>query len=1746
MATRFTENLFSTTYKDDYRDSDNYYRILFNSGKALQARELTQSQTIIQKEIERFGRNIFKEGASVNPGGPTLNTRYEFIKLDTTSNVLPADTSGMIGDEFTGQTSGVKFKVLEVVAATATDPATVYVTYTDTTSGTAGVDPIRSTPGEEAVGLNSGVTVTVQATNTTANPAVGKGAKISVDRGDFFVQGHFVFVERQSKIIGKYTHTPSATVGFKITQDIITAGDNENLFDNQGATPNRSAPGADRYRIRLVLATEDEVDSDENFVYFCRVVNGVVFDTVTGHNQYSRIEDRLAQRTRDVSGDFFINPFFINYENDSDEAWLQAVVSSGLAYVNGYRVEKSLPTRLRIPKARDTLEITNQVSAASYGNYVIVTDLVGLPNINAFQVANLRDTTAHGGSTIGTCRIRAVEEDGPYYRMYIFDVVMNAGQSFSNIRSIGTSVLNYANIVQENSQTILYDVANNNLFFDLPYARPKSLTDISVEVQRRFTASLDPSGAATLTLTATGETFSNVNDWIISVDSDGEIISDNVTITGAGTQTASISGGPTSTNVELVAKVNKASATIRSKTLVSTSVTRPVVVDGDQTYIPLQKPDLFKLDRLRDSDSDGDDLINDFIVDNGQRDNWYGPAKLILKGDKTAPSGNVYARFRYFTHGASGDFFAANSYTGQVNYGDIPSHTLNDGTKVELRDVLDFRPRKTDGDSDFISATARVNELPTNTDLITFDGDFYLPRFDKIVLDQDGNVKVLQGRSALEPRFPDKPPHDLLLADVKLGSFTISDSDISLAPYESKLYTMDDIGKISAKVDTLFELTSLSLIETGLSNFSVFDSTGNDRTKAGFLVDNFANQLGSSFNNIEYRASVDPLSKTLRPGFREEAIRLIYDSDLSTNTVLKGDNIYLKYNEVEYIDQPQVSGTMNINPFAVITNLGSMELSPSSDEWRETRQAADVVVGGGTVNSFSGNQQQLFNNSQWNWAGTNLGATRSQVIGSSTSSASASSTTNSGVVSSVGNWRGAWDRTDTTTTTTTSTTSAVARVDSFSTIRSVVGERVIDVAMIPFMRSRRISFKCQGMKPNSRVFPFFDGVEVSNWVKSDTFTRVATTNNEAGNRYNRNTGHPDGSTSLFTDAEGKVEGEFLIPNTTTLRFRTGTREFKLLDISANREEDATSIGVAAFASTGVLETRQRTIQTTRVRNIVTSTQSSSSSTSRTTRGTANINTWNVVTGERRVNGTVVTPPRTVRQVDPLAQSFFVSDQDGVFLTSVDIFFQTKDDTIPVQLQIRPMINGSPASYDTIPGSIVFKSPASVNTSADASLATNFVFEEPVYLMPYEEYCVVLIAETDNYNVYIAETEQFILGSTEQRITAQPTLGSLFKSQNASTWEPDQTKDMMFKINRAEFTSASGEAIMQNASVPIRLLDPDPISTVAGSTRMTMYHPDHGFVVGDNVTIYGFDSATNYDGVKGTSILGNRTIDSADNDYISFDADSAATAGKSIGGFVVENSQNYGFEQVFPYVETNLPQSTSIAVSGLFTSGKSNAGSESPYVKDTVYSPLSLRENNFFETPKVVANDAIETANLAAGTKSATIKVDMDTTSNYVSPVLDLQRASLWLTHNRIDNQDSDGSSANNINIPLNFVAETNPTGGSSIAKHITRPVTLAASAVGLKIILAANRPSVADFDVYYKAISDDASFGDVNWVEVSKEVNLPSDENPGIFRDYEYIVGGPGGLSVPFNRFIIKIVMRTSNNAKPPTFKDLRVIALAV
>ena len=200
MATTISNTTFSGTYKDDFLDSDNYHRILFNSGKALQARELTQSQTIINKEIERFGSNIFREGGAVNGGNLTVNNKVEFIKL--AANQLPSNFSQIIGQEFTVQSPNpaVKVKILEVLHESGGDPETLIVEYRDTSAGTSSNTPIRVGNANvlSNATLGSGFDMT-----TASSDAAGVGTKASITKGSFFVQGHFVFVAAQSIFVSK-------------------------------------------------------------------------------------------------------------------------------------------------------------------------------------------------------------------------------------------------------------------------------------------------------------------------------------------------------------------------------------------------------------------------------------------------------------------------------------------------------------------------------------------------------------------------------------------------------------------------------------------------------------------------------------------------------------------------------------------------------------------------------------------------------------------------------------------------------------------------------------------------------------------------------------------------------------------------------------------------------------------------------------------------------------------------------------------------------------------------------------------------------------------------------------------------------------------------------------------------------------------------------------------------------------------------------------------------------------------------------------------------------------------------------------------------------------------------------------------------------------------------------------------------------------------------------------------------------
>lgn len=1690
MVTQVTDTTFSSTYKDDYRDSDNYYRVLFNAGRALQARELTQMQTIINKEIERFGSNVFREGAIIRSGNITLNTTYEFIKLDTALNPLPGNPNSLVNLELTVKSPNpaIKVRVLEVVPAANGDPATLYVRYTDTSAGTSGADAVRVPNGALLLVPGFG-DLKVASANAT-----GRGTTVSVESGDYFVQGHFVFAEKQTTIISKYTSTPTADVGFLVAEEVVTESDDNALFDNQGASPNIAAPGAHRYRIRLTLATRDQADSDSHFVYVARINDGRVVDQANGDDAYNKINDVMALRTKEESGDYVVKPFIASFD-DLNDSNLTVKISPGTAYVDGYRL--NIPaTTITQQKARDTVSLTSQNVIAQYGNYVIgnSSNNKDLPNITTFDLVSLMDTANFGGTEIGTARVRAVQEDGSNHNYYLFDIQMGAGNSFRSVKSFGNSSTDYVNVVLEDGIARLKSTSNNSLLWPLPSSKPSSTgVDItSLTIQRRYTFTTDGAGNQNGLAAGSGFTFTDTFQWVIAEEG-GAIANASVSLVNNNTQ-ANISGLSNSTNYVLLAYVIKNTVTAIPKSLAAdTTLTMswPSAADSDGSgtrWIDLGRADIFRIKAIKQTDSDGADLSTNFIFDNGQRDNFYAKGRLIERGGVNIPTGDIYVKFDYFTHG-QGDFFSVNSYDGVVSYQDIPSHRKNNGEVVNLRDVLDFRPVQ-DTSGGYTGTGGVINPLPQNTDAITGTIEYYQPRKDRLVASVTnsrdgrsgrGSIELIRGVSDLNPRFPEIPTGSIPLYDITLNPYTLNDSDLETSFYTNKRFTMKDIATIERRLDNLQELTTLSLLELNTSSFEVLDSAGLSRTKAGFLADNFKDYAFSDAAAEEYRAAIDPAENILRPQQYPNSIRLLFDSSDATNTVVrKGDYLVLPYTDASLINQNLATATINVNPFAVITQTGHTDLSPSSDVWVETQYAPDNIVDGGTITRNVGRRTTTRNLATWrnSWFG-----------------------------------RPANDRVDV--------------VTNSRIIRELVGERVIDISIIPFMRSIKVAFRSRGLRPNTKFFPFFGGVSVNNWVREEpTFRRFTESGADVGNTYTNLSGHPDGSTDLVSDAEGTIIGSFVIPSTPSLRFRTGSQEFKLLDVSANNEESSTSFTRATFISTGTIETVQRTIRSTRQLDLVTITR---------------------------------IEDRGGNDRDPLAQSFRIDQREnpsGVFLSKVRLYFATKDANIPVELQIRPMENGIPTGTP-LPGSVIFKSSSEVLIPDDASSIvdvrtkpTDFEFEEPVYLAPGQEYCFVIIAETVNYTVYLAKIYDYILGSTEARVTRQPTLGSLFLSQNASTWTPDQTADLMFELYRAEFET-SGTALLENASVPMEILSNNPLLITSGDSDVRIFHEGHGFVLNDRVFISGLETANDYAGIQGRDINGTRVITAVDHTGYKIAADAPGTSTQRLGGINVSASRNIMYNTFIPSVATLTPSSTSLSASVKQTEGASfgdiQGGRETvtngAYAKDTNYSAITLNEFNDTLTTQMIASDSNSAVSSLNGNKSFSLLLNLSTTDTKVSPVIDMQRANLTTFENIVDNQDSSASSG--FNVPLEFVAETHPTSGTASAKHITNQITLEEPAVGLKILFAANRPTAANFKVYIKTGSSDEALDTENWVYVEPEANLPADDDGTTFRQYEYLAGGVGGSLNSFTVFQVKIVMNTYNASRAPVIQDLRVIALA-
>lgn len=385
-------NFNVSPYYDDFDPSKNYHRILFKPGYAVQARELTQSQTILQDQITKFADNIFKQNSPVTGGQITTNFSCYYIKLQDTYNNASIDVNEFSGKLIQNATGTVLAKVIAVVESTGTagvgDPPTLIVSYRTGTQFT-----------NDDIIYDNGSNLVAQA---IATDATGPSSAISISQGVFYISGNykrsdgitvstgvFVQVNPQTIVVDKYDNTPSRRVGLNITETIRDYVDDTSLLDPAVGASNYQAPGADRYTIVLTLESRPlTFGDDDGFIELVRIENGSIVKLVDT-SVYNVIDDYFAKRDYETNGDYVVNDFRLTPKTNIDPTKYTMSVGKGLAYVHGYRLENLTNIDLVSNRARTQETQNNNPVFVEYGSFFYV------DNVNGAN-ASFFDTTTYG------------------------------------------------------------------------------------------------------------------------------------------------------------------------------------------------------------------------------------------------------------------------------------------------------------------------------------------------------------------------------------------------------------------------------------------------------------------------------------------------------------------------------------------------------------------------------------------------------------------------------------------------------------------------------------------------------------------------------------------------------------------------------------------------------------------------------------------------------------------------------------------------------------------------------------------------------------------------------------------------------------------------------------------------------------------------------------------------------------------------------------------------------------------------------------------------------------------------------------------------------------------------------------------------------------------------------------------------------------------------------------------------------
>lgn len=1388
-------------YYDDYDADKKFLRMMFRPGYAVQARELTQLQTLLQTQIQRFGDHVFEDGSIVFDGQVNENyLRYARV----TSLAGTTDITDFIGTDIVAGDTVARVVHAELgLSSSDTDNLPVlFFEYLNGGTAFAAGDVLAATSAADVA-----LAATITGATTGTQLAIGEGLLVSVNQGIRYVEGYFVVNDAQK--IGAYDltgasgseirvfDTPTTRIGFNVQKTFVTADDDTTLNDPAFGYYNYAAPGSDRFKIDLPLiqypfdptdtSTTDNF-SRENFIEFIRVQDGVTIKKEK-YPDYAVLEDTLARRTYDESGHYHIDPFDLSVVTRGLSAdKLGYVLDPGKAYVYGYEFETQAPTRLVVDRPRTSTNQSNQGIVPGYGTYLkaeinsSLTAAWSALDLNEEPEIIFAYTPASATGPIGKGRLRdlAYQADGTV-RAYVYGLGFISPFSLTHANTIflkgyNTDASEY--ILSITGGTAQEFGNRTGLVFPVPVGKAvKEITSVDYAVTRSFpniafTHSGGTTAQATINLSteltfgaSAHNLFPNWNtpqafpdEDLVVVGMTGQIYSGEVTSVG-GRKSISIvvddvAAGFTAHVVTAIEMDYDTDYYKRTKTLVTESITLTGATAQFKSD-PYSRPYLI-LNGLADVQSilsitgtsggaTNTNVTTAFYLDGGQTDELYGWSRIYLnKGLSQAGYTGAYdVTLTRYSH--SGDLgpFSVDSYP---DYENIPTYTSKStGIRYNLRDCLDFRPTlQSDG-------TVAGHTPPSNTNVNDneFAYDHYLGRIDRILLNANKQFSVVEGIPAVNPVPPAYVPEAMNLHLVNLDAYTFTGSDISTRMLENRRYTMRDLDDFGRRLTEIERWIILHTLEHDALNTMILDDQGVPMPVLGVLVDQFYGHAVGDVEDPAHNCSVDYRSGELRPPFNNRVFGM--GSGVAAGTTFTSDGIAMlnvASTSIE-VSQPQKTTNIILNSAGVISYQGYMKCSPPGSIWFDDNTPPYIrnnIEGENDGWVRSERQEQGFGIHWLDWENHWFGR-----------------------MGDVANHSYVFENEDD------RSIPVLSGEIDFGTIRTGSNtndytnseeNETVNMSVVPYMKETDIEISAYGLKPFTQMYVFFD---------DDNFSPTGT----GALDYTYISGGSTKATAinLRTDTYGRLSNIYIkVP---AGQYLTGKKKIRLTDSPSNTVGNTTTAADFLFAAHGRQINQTNEVVTTRYPIIK----------------RESVRTENIVTTLTEGSGTNAGEISLAGLNDPMSQVFWVDETrfpGGMFVKAVRVWLSKNGETngfMPVTLQLKPTLQDQyPHPAVVFPFGEVVKH---VQDIPDNGSPVTFEFTTPLWLTSGGVYAISIHTNSTKVKVDTAVVGSLLAGETTdgQRATRPPYLGGFYRMKSGSNFERSFNEMLRFNLVSCKFASS---------------------------------------------------------------------------------------------------------------------------------------------------------------------------------------------------------------------------------------------------------------------------------------------------------------------------------------------------------------------